>query len=80
MPHYGQIRGIQSEAAPHCMQPQCCFLNEKVENWELHNHLTCELWVRREAVPEVSSFLTPGNDFMDAGIYSQKHCMSDVPD
>lgn len=54
--------------------------NEKAEKWELPNLLTCELWVRREVVPEVSSFLTPGNDFMDTGIYSQKHCMSDVPD
>lgn len=76
-----------------CFRPVCNFqhsgtvlifmmllFNEKAENWELPNCLTCELWVRREAVPEVSSFLTPGNDFMDAGIYSQKHCMSDVPD
>lgn len=56
------------------------FSQEEDENWELPNRFTCELWVRREAVPEVSSFLTPGNDFMDAGIYSQKHRMSDVPD
>lgn len=25
------------------------------------------------------SILTQGNDLMDTGIYSQKHCMSDVP-
>lgn len=73
MPHHGLAQSILPEVAARVV------LSEGDENWELHC-LTCELWVRREAVPEVSSFLTPGNYFMDAGIYSQKHCVSDVPD
>lgn len=40
----------------------------------------CGLWERIEAIPGLSSSLTPGNDFMDTGIYSQKHRMSDVSD
>ena len=61
------------------MHSSSAVFGEQEESREPHA-VCCGLWGRTEAIPGLSSSLTPGNDFINTGIYSQKHSMSDVPD